>query len=224
MTGIIVAIDGYSSCGKSTIAKALAKHAGYTYVDTGAMYRATALYAQRAGVTEALDQIIPQLKNIEIGFIQTPNGQHVTLNGEDVEAYIRTLEIGNLASQISTIKEVRAFLVAQQQTMGEKKGIVMDGRDIGTVVFPNAELKLFLTASPEVRAERRFKELKAKGENPVFEDVLRDTNDRDYRDTHRAESPLRQADDAVVVDNSHMTQEEQMEHIINVFNERCATV
>ena len=224
MTGIIVAIDGYSSCGKSTIAKALAKHAGYTYVDTGAMYRATALYAQRAGVAEALEQIIPQLKNIEIGFIQTPNGQHVTLNGEDVEAYIRTLEIGNLASQISTIKEVRAFLVAQQQAMGEKKGIVMDGRDIGTVVFPNAELKLFLTASPEVRAERRFKELTAKGENPVFEDVLRDTNDRDYRDTHRAESPLRQADDAVVVDNSHMTQEEQMEHIINVFNERCATV
>jgi cytidylate kinase len=224
MTGIIVAIDGYSSCGKSTIAKALAKHAGYTYVDTGAMYRATALYAKRAGVAEALEQIIPQLKNIEIGFIQTPNGQHVTLNGEDVEAYIRTLEIGNLASQISTIKEVRAFLVAQQQAMGEKKGIVMDGRDIGTVVFPNAELKLFLTASPEVRAERRFKELKAKGENPVFEDVLRDTNDRDYRDTHRAESPLRQADDAVVVDNSHMTQEEQMEHIINVFNERCATV
>ena len=224
MTGIIVAIDGYSSCGKSTIAKALAKHAGYTYVDTGAMYRATALYAKRAGVAEALEQIIPQLKNIEIGFIQTPKGQHVTLNGEDVEAYIRTLEIGNLASQISTIKEVRAFLVAQQQAMGEKKGIVMDGRDIGTVVFPNAELKLFLTASPEVRAERRFKELTAKGENPVFEDVLRDTNDRDYRDTHRAESPLRQADDAVVVDNSHMTQEEQMEHIINVFNERCATV
>ena len=224
MTGIIVAIDGYSSCGKSTIAKALAKHAGYTYVDTGAMYRATALYAKRAGVAEALEEIIPQLKNIEISFIQTPNGQHVTLNGEDVEAYIRTLEIGNLASQISTIKEVRAFLVAQQQAMGEKKGIVMDGRDIGTVVFPNAELKLFLTASPEVRAERRFKELTAKGENPVFEDVLRDTNDRDYRDTHRAESPLRQADDAVVVDNSHMTQEEQMEHIINVFNERCATV
>ena len=224
MTGIIVAIDGYSSCGKSTIAKALAKHAGYTYVDTGAMYRATALYAKRAGVAEALEEIIPQLKNIEISFIQTPNGQHVTLNGEDVEAYIRTLEIGNLASQISTIKEVRAFLVAQQQAMGEKKGIVMDGRDIGTVVFPNAELKLFLTASPEVRAERRFKELQAKGEDPVFEDVLRDTNDRDYRDTHRAESPLRQADDAVVVDNSHMTQEEQMEHIINVFNERCATV
>ena len=224
MKGIIVAIDGYSSCGKSTIAKSLAKHAGYTYVDTGAMYRATALYAQRAGLAEQLEQIIPLLDQIEIGFIQTPNGQHVTLNGEDVEAYIRTLEVGNLASQISTIKEVRAFLVAQQQAMGNAKGIVMDGRDIGTVVFPNAELKLFLTASPEVRAERRFKELEAKGENPVLEDVLRDTNDRDYRDTHRAESPLRQADDAVVVDNSHMTREEQMEHIINVFEERCATV
>lgn len=224
MKGIIVAIDGYSSCGKSTIAKSLAKHAGYTYVDTGAMYRATALYAQRAGLAEQLEQIIPLLDQIEIGFIQTPNGQHVTLNGEDVEAYIRTLEVGNLASQISTIKEVRAFLVAQQQAMGNAKRIVMDGRDIGTVVFPNAELKLFLTASPEVRAERRFKELEAKGENPVFEDVLRDTNDRDYRDTHRAESPLRQADDAVVVDNSHMTREEQMEYIINVFEERCATV
>ena len=221
---IIVAIDGYSSCGKSTIAKALAKYAGYTYVDTGAMYRATALYAQRQGLAEHLEQIVPLLKDIQIGFTQTPSGQHVTLNGEYVEAYIRTLEIGNLASQISTIKEVRAFLVAQQQAMGEKKGIVMDGRDIGTVVFPKAELKLFLTASPEVRAERRFKELQSKGENPVFEDVLRDTNDRDYRDTHRAESPLRQADDAVVVDNSHMTREEQMEHIIKVFNERCATI
>lgn len=220
MKQIIVAIDGYSSCGKSTIAKALAKYAGYTYVDTGAMYRATALYAQRAGLSNNLEKIIPLLDNIQIGFILTTEGQHVTLNGEDVEAYIRTLEIGNLASQISTIKEVRSFLVAQQQAMGTKKGIVMDGRDIGTIVFPNAELKLFLTASPEVRAERRFKELLAKGEKPVFEDVLRDTNDRDYRDTHRAESPLRQADDAVVVDNSNMTREEQMDYIIGVFKGR----
>ena len=220
---IIVAIDGYSSCGKSTIAKALAKYAGYTYVDTGAMYRAVALYAQRLGIANpdsGYTDLLAQLENIHIDFIQTPDGQHVTLNGEDVESYIRTLEIGNLASQISTIKEVRAFLVAQQQAMGEKKGIVMDGRDIGTVVFPHAELKLFLTASPEVRAERRFKELQAKGENPVWEEVLADVNDRDYRDTHRAESPLRQADDAVVVDNSHMTREEQMEHIIEVFRGR----
>ena len=224
MQPIIVAIDGYSSCGKSTIAKALAKYAGYTYVDTGAMYRATALYAQRAGLTDKLEQVVHLLDQIQIGFVFTPEGQHVTLNGEDVEAHIRTLEIGNLASQISTIKEVRAFLVAQQQAMGKKKGIVMDGRDIGTVVFPKAELKLFLTASPEVRAERRFKELQSKGESPVWEDVLADVNDRDYRDTHRAESPLRQADDAVVVDNSRMTREEQMEYIIHVFSERCATV
>jgi cytidylate kinase len=220
MKEIIVAIDGYSSCGKSTIAKALAKHAGYTYVDTGAMYRAVALYAQRleVGDEKLEEKLLSQLDHIEVSFVQTPSGQHVTLNGEDVEAYIRTLEIGNLASQISTIKAVRAFLVAQQQAMGEKKNIVMDGRDIGTVVFPNAELKLFLTASPEVRAERRYKELQSKGENPVFEEVLRDTNDRDYRDTHRAESPLRQADDAVVVDNSHMTREEQMQHIIAIFD------
>lgn len=215
---IIVAIDGYSSCGKSTIAKALAKYAGYTYVDTGAMYRAVALYAVRAGIGHQILNVVEKLKDIHIGFSQTPEGQHVTLNGEDVEAHIRTLEIGNMASQISTIKQVRAFLVEQQQAMGEKKGIVMDGRDIGTVVFPNAELKLFLTASPEVRAERRFKELQAKGETPVWEEVLADVNDRDYRDTHRAESPLRQADDAVVVDNSTMTREEQMKHIIDIFD------
>ena len=162
-TKIIVAIDGYSSCGKSTIAKALAKYAGYTYVDTGAMYRATALFAQRMDFGEDLTRIIPLLNQIHVSFVQTSNGQHVTLNGEAVESQIRTLEIGNMASQISTIKEVRAFLVAQQQMMGIKKGIVMDGRDIGTVVFPTAELKLFLTASPEIRAERRYKELKLKG-------------------------------------------------------------
>ena len=221
---IIVAIDGYSSCGKSTIAKALAKYAGYTYVDTGAMYRATALYAQRMGLGEDMTRIISLLDKIHVSFVQTPAGQHVTLNGEDVESQIRTLEIGNMASQISTIKEVRAFLVAQQQMMGGEKGIVMDGRDIGTVVFPSAELKLFLTASPEVRAERRYEELKAKGESPIYEEVLADVNDRDYRDTHRAESPLRQAEDAVVVDNSNMTREEQMQYIIEVFRERCATV
>ena len=215
---IIVAIDGYSSCGKSTIAKALAKYAGYTYVDTGAMYRAVALYALRAGIENNLFDIEGMLKDIRIGFVKTADGQHVTLNDEDVESYIRTLEVGNLASQISTIKEVRAFLVAQQQAMGAKKGIVMDGRDIGTVVFPKAELKLFLTASPEVRAKRRYLELQTKGENPVWEDVLADVNDRDYRDTHRAESPLRQAEDAVVVDNGEMTREEQMQYIVEIFD------
>ncbi len=214
---IIVAIDGYSSCGKSTIAKALAKYAGYTYVDTGAMYRAIGLYTLRHNLTEPAD-IIAALPNIQVGFILVDGAQHVTLNGEDVESQIRTLEAGNCASRISQIKEVRAFLVAQQQRMGEAKGIVMDGRDIGTVVFPNAELKLFLTASPEVRAQRRYDELVEKGEKPDFAAVLADVNDRDYRDTHRAESPLRQADDAIVVDNSNLTREEQMKVIYDLFD------
>jgi cytidylate kinase len=219
MKKIIVAIDGYSSCGKSTIAKALAKHAGYTYVDTGAMYRAIGLYTLRKGLTEEA-AIIAALPEITVGFTVVGGAQHVTLNGEDVEPFIRTLEVGNCASRVSAIKEVRAFLVAQQQAMGIEKGIVMDGRDIGTVVFPNAELKLFLTAAPEVRAQRRFDELVAKGEKPDYEAVLADVNDRDYRDTHRAESPLRQAEDAIVVDNSHMTPDEQMEVIIELFREK----
>ena len=217
MKKIIVAIDGYSSCGKSTIAKALAKYAGYTYVDTGAMYRAIALFTLRNGLTDDA-AIIAALPQIEVGFVLVDGAQHVTLNDEDVEGFIRTLEVGNAASRISQIKEVRAFMVAQQQKMGEAKGIVMDGRDIGTVVFPKAELKLFLTASPEVRAQRRYDELVEKGEKPDFEAVLADVNDRDYRDTHRAESPLRQAEDAIVVDNSNMTREEQMNVIYGLFD------
>jgi len=209
MRSIIVAIDGYSSCGKSTIAKALAEYAGYNYIDTGAMYRAVALHCLRTGEAP-LDAIL----HIKVDF----RDHRVCLNGEDVEGQIRTLEVGNKASEISPIKEVRAFLVAQQQAMGKKKGIVMDGRDIGTVVFPHAELKLFLTASPEVRAQRRYDELVGKGETPNYDEVLKDVNDRDYRDTHREESPLRQADDAIVVDNSHMSREEQMQHIITLFD------
>ena len=219
MKKIIVAIDGYSSCGKSTIAKALAKYAGYTYVDTGAMYRTIALYTLRYQLTDDA-AIIAALPKIQVGFVLADGAQHATLNGEDVESQIRTLEVGNTASRISQIREVRAFLVAQQQKMGDAKGIVMDGRDIGTVVFPNAELKLFLTASPEVRAQRRFDELVAKGEKPDFEEVLADINERDYRDTHRAESPLRQAEDAIVVDNSNLTPDEQMEKIIALFNSK----
>ena len=223
MGKIIVAIDGYSSCGKSTIAKALAKYAGYTYVDTGAMYRAIGLYTLRKGLQVTGDglraeEVIALLPQVQIGFVQVDGAQHVTLNGEDVESQIRTLEAGNRASQISQIKEVRAFLVAQQQKMGEAKGIVMDGRDIGTVVFPQAELKLFLTATPEVRAQRRYDELVEKGEKPDFAEVLADVNDRDYRDTHRAESPLRQAEDAIVVDNSNMTPDEQMQVIYDYFD------
>ena len=217
MKKIIVAIDGYSSCGKSTIAKALAKYAGYTYVDTGAMYRAIALYTLHHNLTEPAD-IIAALPQIEVSFVLVNGAQHVTLNGEDIEGLIRTLEVGNAASRVSAIKEVRAFLVDQQQKMGLNKGIVMDGRDIGTVVFPKAELKLFLTASPEVRAQRRYDELVEKGEHPNYDDVLADVNDRDYRDTHRAESPLRQAEDAIVVDNSHMTREEQMQVIYDYFD------
>ena len=222
MKQIIVAIDGYSSCGKSTIAKQLAQYAGYRYIDTGAMYRAVALFALRSNITpDGLrdSDVAALLPDIHINFAIQPDGsQHVTLNGEDVETQIRTLEVGNMASQVAVIPEVRRFLVAQQQKMGEQGGIVMDGRDIGTVVFPQAELKLFLTASPEVRAERRFKELVEKGGQPVMAEVLADVNDRDYRDTHRAESPLRQADDAVVVDNSHMTRDEQMQHIYHIFD------
>lgn len=218
MKKIIVAIDGYSSCGKSTIAKALASYAGYTYVDTGAMYRAIALYTLRNGLEDD-EAIIAALPQIEVGFVLADGAQHVTLNGEDVEPFIRTLEVGNAASRVSAIKEVRAFLVAQQQQMGIAKGIVMDGRDIGTVVFPQAELKLFLTARPEVRAQRRYDELVAKGVKPDFNAVLADVNDRDYRDTHRTESPLRQAEDAIVVDNSDLTPDQQMKLIIDLFNE-----
>lgn len=217
MKKIIVAIDGYSSCGKSTIAKALARYAGYTYVDTGAMYRAIGLFTLRHKLSSP-EQIIAALPQIKVGFVLVDGAQHVTLNGKDIESQIRTLEVGNRASQVSQIKEVRAFLVAQQQAMGEQKGIVMDGRDIGTVVFPQAELKLFLTASPQVRAQRRYDELVEKGEQPVFDEVLKDVNERDYRDTHRDESPLRQADDAIVVDNSHMTREQQMNVIYDLFD------
>ena len=218
MKKIIVAVDGPSSSGKSTIAKAIAKAVGYNYIDTGAMYRAVALYALRNGLDS--QDLLPHLDQINIAFTRVEDGsQHTLLNGEDVEKQIRTLEVGNMASQVSPIKEVRAFLVAQQQAMGKEKGIVMDGRDIGTVVFPQAELKLFITASPEVRAMRRYKELVGKGEKPVFEDVVADINDRDYRDTHRAESPLRQAEDAILYDNSGMELEDQMKDYLRFFND-----
>ncbi len=219
MKKIIVAIDGYSSCGKSTIAKQLAKYAGYTYVDTGAMYRAVALYAIENLNIESIDSL-ESLKSIDYleSHIHLSYAPDLCLNGVPVEDKIRSLEVGNMASKVSPIPAVRQFLVAQQQAMGKQKGIVMDGRDIGTVVFPNAELKLFLTASPEVRAERRFKELQAKGEQPVFEEVLKDVNERDYRDTHREISPLKQAADAIVVDNSNMTREQQMEAIYAIFD------
>lgn len=188
------------------------------------MYRAVALFMTRQNVTQP-ESIVKELAQVHIDFTRTPDGaQHVTLNGEDVESQIRTLEIGNRASEISQIKEVRAFLVAQQQKMGEQTGVVMDGRDIGTVVFPNANLKLFLTARPEVRAQRRFNELVEKGQQPVYEEVLADVNARDYRDTHRAESPLRQAEDAIVVDNSDMTPDEQLKVVCELYDKKFQEV
>ena len=219
MKRIIVAIDGYSSCGKSTIAKQLAQYASYRYIDTGAMYRAVALYAIMHNLTNEED-IISALPSIHIGFAIQPDGsQHTLLNEQDVERQIRTLEVGSRASQVSAIRQVRRHLVEQQQAMGQDKGIVMDGRDIGTVVFPQAELKIFLTASASVRAQRRYKELLDKGEQPIYEDVLRDVEERDYRDTHREESPLRQAEDAIVVDNSDMTREQQLTFIKQLFDD-----
>lgn len=214
MKKIVVAIDGFSSCGKSTMAKELARDTGYTYVDTGAMYRAVALYGIRAGIvtdkTIDEDSLKKAMAEINVTFALQPDGnQHTMLNGEDVEHLIRTLNVANGASRVSAIGFVRKALVEQQQAMGRRKGIVMDGRDIGTVVFPDAELKVFVTATAEVRARRRFLELKAKGEEEPFEQVLANIIERDSRDTNRAESPLRQADDACVLDNSNLTRDEQ---------------
>ena len=223
MKKIVVAIDGFSSCGKSTMAKALAKYAGYAYIDTGAMYRAVALYAIDNNLIDAenIDEIglNSALDNIKISFQTIDGVQHTILNGVDVESRIRTLEVANGASRVSAIGFVRRALVKAQQEMGNEGGVVMDGRDIGTVVFPNAELKIFVTASAEIRAQRRYDELKAKGEEQPYADVLANVEERDYRDTHRAESPLRQADDARLLDNSNLNREEQFELIKSWFNE-----
>ena len=225
MKKIIVAIDGYSSCGKSTMAKELAKNVGYVYVDTGAMYRAVSLFGLRNGIItdDTIDETRLQqaMHNIQIGFKTNAAGKQETyLNGENVESLIRTLEVANGASRVSAIGFVRRELVRQQQRMGIDKGIVMDGRDIGTVVFPDAELKVFVAASPEVRAQRRYDELQAKGQPEAYDAVLANVKERDYRDTHRAESPLRQADDAVLIDNSHMTKAEQSVLLQHLFDER----
>ncbi|MDR0370385.1 MAG: (d)CMP kinase [Prevotellaceae bacterium] len=225
MRKIIVAIDGFSSSGKSTIAKTLAKEAGYIYIDTGAMYRAVALFcAEHNWIdNDAIDEksLRENIDKIAIRFKTNEEGKTETyLNGKNVEKEIRSLEIANGASRVSTLGFVRKNLVARQQKMGTSKGVVMDGRDIGTVVFPNAELKLFITATPEVRARRRMTELQNKGENVKYEDVLANVKERDYRDTHRAESPLVRADDAVEIDNSEMTPEKQLETVRALFHEK----
>ena len=225
MKKIIVAIDGLSSCGKSAMAKELAKNVGYVYVNTGAMYRAVSLYCIRQGfmTADSIDEteLEKHISSINISFKTTPDGRQETyLNGENVEREIRTLEVANGASRVSTIGFVRRELVRQQQRMGLEKGIVMDGRDIGTVVFPEAELKVFVTASADVRAKRRYDELVTKGQAEDFEAVLANVKERDERDTNRVESPLKQAPDALLIDNSLLTKEEQRDLLRKWFDEK----
>ena len=225
MKKITIAIDGHSSCGKSTMAKDLAREVGYVYVDTGAMYRCVTLYALRHGlftddgINE--EELRRQMPNIHISFkFNTEAGRPDTyLNGELVERDIRTMEVSNHVSPIATLGFVREAMVAQQQLMGQGGGIVMDGRDIGTVVFPHAELKVFVTASAEVRAQRRYDELKQKGMEADYEDILKNVQERDYIDSHRAVSPLRQAPDALLLDNSQMTIAEQKAWLLQRFQE-----
>lgn len=222
MRNIIIAIDGYSSTGKSTIAKQIAKKLGYVYVDTGAMYRAVTLYALRNGFINEDDfnicDFIKELHkiNLKFKFNQKLGYAEMYLNGKNVEHAIRTMEVSSFVSKVSAVSEVRSQLVKQQQQMGEESGIVMDGRDIGTVVFPNAELKIFMTASPEIRAQRRFDELIERGDEVDFEEVLKNVQDRDYIDTHREDSPLVKADDAIEVDNSHLTLDAQYQKIMDL--------
>lgn len=225
MKKITIAIDGFSSCGKSTMAKDLAREVGYIYVDTGAMYRSVTLYALRNGFfaddnsidTEGLEK---EMDNIKISFQLNPEtGKPDTyLNGECVEKEIRSMEVSSRVSPIATLPFVRTALVAQQQRMGQDKGIVMDGRDIGTTVFPDAELKIYVTASAEVRAQRRYDELQAKGMPADFDDILKNVKERDYIDSHREVSPLRKADDALELDNSNMTIAEQKQWLMEQFN------
>lgn len=222
MNKITIAIDGYSSTGKSTVAKQIAKTLGYVYVDSGAMYRAVTLYAIQNGLISKDDfnkeALIYQLDTIVLSFKfnESLGYAEVYLNGENIERNIRTLEVSSYVSKVAAIAEVRQKLVAIQKRIGEDKGVVMDGRDIGTVVFPNAELKLFMTASAATRAERRYQELKARGDNVSYADVLKNVTERDYIDTHRKESPLVKAKDAIEVDNSNLTLEAQFEKILRL--------
>nr|WP_311148193.1 (d)CMP kinase [Prevotella pallens] len=228
MEKIIIAIDGFSSCGKSTMAKDLAHELGYIYVDTGAMYRCVALYALQHKLFLKDGKInIPELEaampNINISFkLNKETGRPDTyLNNENVENKIRTMEVSSHVSSIAAIPFVREALVAQQQKMGKDKGIVMDGRDIGTVVFPNAELKIFVTASPEVRAQRRYDELMEKGMEADYNEILENVKRRDYIDSHRDVSPLRKADDAIELDNSNISIEEQKQWLIKQYKRVC---
>ena len=226
MNKITIAIDGFSSTGKSTLAKQLAATLGYVYVDTGAMYRAVAYFAMQHNLVSEthLDKagLVAQLPNINLRFQFNPNlgFAEMYLNNENIETPIRTIEVSRMVSKVAEISEVRAKLVEQQQAMGKDKGIVMDGRDIGTVVFPDAELKLFMTASSKTRAQRRFDELVEKGQHITFEDVLQNVEERDYIDTHREDSPLVKADDAIEIDNSSLSKKEQFEIVLQLVKEK----
>lgn len=228
MKKITIAIDGHSSCGKSTMAKDLARRIGYVYVDTGAMYRSVTLFALRNGLIDSEGRIDEgglraRMSDVNISFVfNKETGRPDTyLNGECVERDIRTIEVSNHVSPIATLGFVREQLVAQQQQMGKMKGVVMDGRDIGTTVFPDAELKIFVTADAKVRAQRRYDELKAKGMEADFDEILKNVEERDYIDSHREIAPLRRADDAIELDNSYMTIDEQNEWIYNKYIERA---
>ncbi|WP_159800222.1 (d)CMP kinase [Flavobacterium sp. MK4S-17] len=219
---ITIAIDGFSSTGKSTLARQLAKHLGYVYVDTGAMYRAVTYYALQNGyiIDDHFDRdgLVRKLPEISLQFLFNPDigNAEIYLNEVNVENEIRTLEVSGWVSRVAEVSEVRAKLVEQQKHMGENKGVVMDGRDIGTVVFPNAELKLFMTASPETRAQRRFEELQGKGQDVTYDAVLKNVQERDYIDTHRKDSPLIMADDAIEIDNSNLSITQQFEKVVDL--------
>lgn len=224
---IIIAIDGHSSCGKSTMAKALAQALNYTYIDTGAMYRAVTLFSLQENLWQGdildADALCCKLPSLSISFERTEDGElHTFLNGKDVEKEIRTMEVSGHVSPVSTLGFVREAMVAQQQAMGQQKGIVMDGRDIGTTVFPQAELKVFVTARPEVRAMRRYKELQEKGDKTSFETVLANLTERDRIDSTRAISPLAKAVDARILDNSILSIEEQNQLLLSWANEVIA--
>jgi cytidylate kinase len=222
---ITIAIDGFSSTGKSTLAKQLANHLGYVYVDTGAMYRAIALFAMQKGFIDSKffdkEALIKSMLSIQLQFKFNPDlgFAEMYLNEANVEKEIRTIQVSSFVSKVAEISEVRAKLVEQQKEMGKDKGIVMDGRDIGTVVFPDAELKIFMTASGTTRAQRRYDELVEKGDDVSFEEVLKNVEERDYIDTHRNNSPLTRAEDAIEIDNSYLDREEQFDVVLGLVNE-----
>lgn len=226
MQKITIAIDGYSSCGKSTLARALAQRIGYSYVDTGAMYRAVTLFAMRKGILKGKNELdekalIASLDEIELNFVYDAHQKtsHTWLNGEDVEKFIRTMEVSESVSRVSAIREVREKMIAIQRGFGKKKGVVMDGRDIGTNVFPKAELKLFMTADPDVRAQRRHDELSSKGQIFDVEEIKKNLLERDHADTTRKENPLIKAEDAIVLDNSELSREEQLDFVLKLIED-----